>query len=454
MARIISKVPRGERVGVAFSGGLDTCATLCWIRREGAVPYAYLADTGQPDEPDLNRMAERAIQFGAERAVLVDCREHLACSGVSAVRCGAFHISTAGSYYLNTTPISRAIIGVAISLRMAQDGIHVWCDGSTYKGNDIERFHIYSSLWHPGLRVYKPWLDTGFVGSMGSRDMLEGFVSSCGLDWGVRQALPYSMDASLLGISYEGKTIERLDSGPCDVRPSTPSRKGTVPRTRRLTLTLNEGWPIGLDGKTYASTAELLQDLNRLGGSYGIGISDQIEDRILCFKSRGVYEAPGLTILYAVYDRLLTCAHDASAIAYYRRCGSCLGRDLYAGRWYSPSAMMLRDSMERWIASVATGDVTLTLRRDASHIPADTFSTALAYASDVATMDAASPSLRPWDRAGQLNVADLGASVNACTVVKYGLLGILELTGTGVPTMPLGSVGHGGIRTNCDGNQA
>ncbi|CUX76654.1 Argininosuccinate synthase [Candidatus Tremblaya princeps] len=454
MARIISRVPRGERVGVAFSGGLDTCATLCWIRREGALPHAYVADTGQPDEPDLDRTAIRAIPFGAERSVLVDCREHLACAGVSAVRCGAFHVCTAGVYYLNTTPISRAIIGVAISARMEQDGIHTWCDGSTHKGNDIERFHIYSSLWHPGLRVYKPWLDPGFVGSMGSRAKLEGFIASCGLAWSVRQTLPYSMDASLLGVSYEGKSLERLDTGSHDVTPSTPSHKGTVRSTRRLTLTLHEGWPVGLDGRQYASTAELLQDLNRLGGAYGVGVSDQVEDRILGLKSRGVYEAPGLTILFAAYDRLLTCSHDACTIAYYRRCGARLGRYLYAGRWYSPAAVMLRDSMERWVARFASGDVTLTLRTEGPHTPADTFSAALAYASADASMDDATYALRPRDRAGQLSVADHGTRGVACAIVRFGLMGALELTVAGVPATPCSHVGKGGIRTHGDGHQA
>src|SRR4029078_3745099 len=180
MANILQSLPLGERVGIAFSGGLDTSAAIHWMRQKGAIPFAYTANLGQPDEPEYAHTPRRAKQYGAEEARLVDCRHQLVAEGIAALQCGAFHISTAGVPYFNTTPLGRAVTGTLLVVAMKEDDVHVWGDGSTFKGNDIERFYRYGLLANPNLRIYKPWLDQAFINELGGRKEMSEHMKRSG----------------------------------------------------------------------------------------------------------------------------------------------------------------------------------------------------------------------------------------------------------------------------------
>ncbi|NDC45230.1 MAG: argininosuccinate synthase, partial [Actinobacteria bacterium] len=365
-AKVLTALPVGERVGIAFSGGLDTSAAVAWMREKGAKPYAYTADLGQPDEPDLSGVPSRALEYGAESARLVDCSTELVHEGLVALQCGAFHITTAGKTYFNTTPLGRAVTGTLLVRAMKEDGVDIWGDGSTYKGNDIERFYRYGLLANPSLRIYKPWLDATFVREMGGRAEMSAFLSSKKLPYRDSAEKAYSTDANIWGATHEAKQLEELSTSMHIVKPimGVAHWDASVAITPEdVTIEFREGWPVALNGKEFASQVELVHEANRIGGRHGLGMSDQIENRIIEAKSRGIYEAPGLALLHIAYERLLTAIHNENTLENYRQMGRRLGRLLYEGRWFDPQSLMLREPLMRWVGSLVTGTVTLQLRR-------------------------------------------------------------------------------------------
>ena len=219
MGNILQQLPVGQKIGLAFSGGLDTSAAIHWMRQKGAVPYAYTANLGQPDEPDYEEIPRRALAYGAEQARLIDCRQQLVSEGLTALQCGAFHISTAGVPYFNTTPLGRAVTGTMLVAAMLEDGIDIWGDGSTYKGNDIERFYRYGLLVNPNLQIYKPWLDAAFIDELGGRAEMSEFLRRAGLDYRMAPEKAYSTDSNILGATHEAKDLEHLDRNITIVNP-------------------------------------------------------------------------------------------------------------------------------------------------------------------------------------------------------------------------------------------
>ena len=296
MSTILQSLPAGERVGIAFSGGLDTSAAIHWMRRRGAIPYAYTANLGQPDEPDYDDIPRRALQYGAENARLIDCRAQLVAEGLAALQCGAFHISTAGLPYFNTTPLGRAVTGTLLVVAMKEDDVHIWGDGSTYKGNDIERFYRYGLLANPNLRIYKPWLDDAFIDDLGGRKEMSEYMQKAGFAYRMSVEKAYSTDSNLLGATHEAKDLERLDTGVKIVEPIMGVafwREDVRIKPETVTIRFEDGRPVALNGMTYGDPVQLVLDANAIGGRHGLGMSDQIENRIIEAKSRGIYEAPG-----------------------------------------------------------------------------------------------------------------------------------------------------------------
>src|SRR5712672_3496111 len=366
MANILQRLPAGQKVGIAFSGGLDTSAALHWMRAKGAIPYAYTANLGQPDEADYDEIPRRALQYGAEKARLVDCRAQMVAEGIAALQSGAFHISTAGVPYFNTTPLGRAVTGTMLVVAMKEDDVHIWGDGSTFKGNDIERFYRYGLLANPNLRIYKPWLDQQFIDELGGRKEMSAYMHEAGFAYRMSAEKAYSTDSNLLGATHEAKDLERLDAGIAIVEPIMGvafwrDEVAVTPET--VTLRYVEGQPVALNGQTFADPVALFLEANAIGGRHGLGMSDQIENRIIEAKSRGIYEAPGMALLHIAYERLVTGIHNEDTIEQYRSNGRRLGRLLYQGRWFDPQALMLRETAQRWVAKAVTGEVTLELRR-------------------------------------------------------------------------------------------
>ena len=428
MSKILQSVPAGEKVGIAFSGGLDTSAALHWMRSKGAIPYAYTANLGQPDEPDYDDIPRRALEYGAEKARLIDCREQLVSEGIAVLQCGAFHVSTAGLPYFNTTPIGRAVTGTMLVLAMKADEVNIWGDGSTFKGNDIERFYRYGLLANPHLRIYKPWLDQTFINELGGRREMSEYMAGAGLEYRMSADKAYSTDSNILGATHEAKDLEHLDRGMKIVVPimGVPFWKETVGiQTEVVRVRFDEGQPVELNGTTYHERVELMAEANRIGGRHGLGMSDQIENRIIEAKSRGVYEAPGLALLYIAYERLITGIHNEDTIDEYRENGRRLGRLLYHGRWFDPQALMLRETAQRWVARAITGEVTLELRRGNDYTILDTTSSNLTYHPDRLTMEKADSAFSPLDRIGQLTMRNLDLEdtrAKLATYVKTGLL--------------------------------
>jgi argininosuccinate synthase len=397
---ILPALPVGERVGIAFSGGLDTCCALAWMRENGALPYAFTADLGQPDEPDVAAIRERALAYGAEEAVIVDCKEALAHEGLVALQCGAFHIQTAGKRYFNTTPLGRAVTGTLLVRAMSAHGVDIWGDGSTYKGNDIERFYRYGLLANEHLRIYKPWLDDAFVAELGGRTEMSEWLAARGLPHGASVEKAYSTDANMLGSTHEAKDLERLDTSMQIVEPIMGVAHwdpdvGIEPEV--VTIAFEHGWPAG-------DPVETIRELNAIGGRHGLGMSDQIENRIIEAKSRGIYEAPGMALLHVGYERLLTAIHNEATLERYAVDGRRLGRLLYEGRWFDPQALMLRDSLQRWVASPVTGEVTIELRRGDDYTILDTRGTSITYDPQRLSMERSSTAFTAADRIGQLAV--------------------------------------------------
>ena len=436
-AKVLSSLPIGERVGIAFSGGLDTSAAVAWMREKGALPYAYTANLGQPDEPDLDGVPVRAKQYGAEGAKLVDCRTELVHEGLVALQCGAFHITTAGKTYFNTTPLGRAVTGTMLVRAMKEDGVDIWGDGSTYKGNDIERFYRYGLLANPKLRIYKPWLDADFVREMGGRAEMSAFLTARKLPYRDSAEKAYSTDANIWGATHEAKQLEELNTSMHIVKPimGVAHYDPSVSiATEDVVVSFKEGWPVALNGKSFATQTELVNEANVIGGRHGLGMSDQIENRIIEAKSRGIYESPGLALFHIAYERLLTAIHNENTLENYRQMGRRLGRLLYEGRWFDPQSLMLREPLMRWVGSLVTGDVTIQLRRGDDYSILNTTGPHLTYAPERLSMERVEDAaFGPLDRIGQLTMRNLDIQDTRAKIDEYrsagtlGAGGLLEL---------------------------
>ena len=428
MATILQKVPAGERVGIAFSGGLDTSAALHWMRAKGAIPFAYTANLGQPDEPDYDEIPRKAMAYGAEKARLIDCREQMVNEGIAALQCGAFHITTAGVPYFNTTPLGRAVTGTMLVLAMRDDDVHIWGDGSTFKGNDIERFYRYGLLANPALRIYKPWLDQTFIDELGGRKEMSEYMERAGLTYKMSTEKAYSTDSNILGATHEAKDLEHLNSGIKIVEPIMGVAswlEDVTVKPEVVSIRFEEGVPVALNGHTFGNPVDLMLEANRIGGRHGLGMSDQIENRIIEAKSRGIYEAPGMALLFIGYERLVTGIHNEDTIEQYRDSGRRLGRLLYQGRWFDPQALMFREMAQRWVAKAITGEVVVELRRGNDYSLLDTRSANLTYKPERLTMEKGASAFTPQDRIGQLTMRNLDISDTRDKLLTYTGAGLL-----------------------------
>jgi argininosuccinate synthase len=431
MSTILQHLPTGQKVGIAFSGGLDTSAALLWMRQKGAVPYAYTANLGQPDESDYDAIPKKAMAYGAENARLIDCRAPLAAEGIAALQCGAFHVTTAGATYFNTTPIGRAVTGTMLVAAMKEDDVHIWGDGSTYKGNDIERFYRYGLLANPSLRIYKPWLDQQFIDELGGRAEMSAFMSANGHGYKMSAEKAYSTDSNMLGATHEAKDLEFLNAGMHIVQPimGVPFwREDCEIKPETVTVRFEEGQPVALNGEGFDSSVDLMLKANEIGGRHGLGMSDQIENRIIEAKSRGIYEAPGMALLFIAYERLVSGIHNEDTIEQYRINGLRLGRLLYQGRWFDSQALMLRETAQRWVARAITGEVTIELRRGNDYTIMNTESPNLSYAPDRLSMEKVeNAAFTPLDRIGQLTMRNLDISDTRAKLSTYAQSGLLSL---------------------------
>lgn len=430
MSNILEQLPVGQKVGIAFSGGLDTSAALHWMKQKGALPYAYTANLGQPDESDYELIPRKALEYGAEKARLIDCRTQLVREGLSALQSGAFHISTAGVTYFNTTPIGRAVTGTMLVTAMREDEVGIWGDGSTFKGNDIERFYRYGLLVNPDLRIYKPWLDPVFIEELGGRAEMSAFMQKSGFDYKMSAEKAYSTDSNLLGATHEAKDLEHLSTSMKIVAPIMGVafwRDDVEVKREEVTVRFEEGWPVALNGAEFSDPVELMLEANRIGGRHGLGMSDQIENRIIEAKSRGIYEAPGLALLYIAYERLITGIPNEDTIEQYRDNGRKLGRLLYQGRWFDPQAIMLRESAQRWVAKPVSGQVTLELRRGNDYTILNTESRNLTFHPERLTMEKGESTFSPRDRIGQLTMRNLDITDTREKLMTYAQTGLLTL---------------------------
>lgn len=444
---ILQSLPAGQKVGIAFSGGLDTSAALLWMRQKGAVPYAYTANLGQPDEADYEAIPRKAREYGAELARLVDCRTQLANEGIAALQCGAFHIRTGGATYFNTTPLGRAVTGTMLVNAMKEDDVNIWGDGSTYKGNDIERFYRYGLLANPALKIYKPWLDQRFIDELGGRKEMSEFMQKAGFDYKMSTEKAYSTDSNMLGATHEAKDLEELSSGIRIVNPimGVAFWKPEVEvKAEEVRVRFDEGRPVALNGQEIADPVALFLEANAIGGRHGLGMCDQIENRIIEAKSRGIYEAPGMALLHIAYERLLTGIHNEDTIEQYRINGLKLGRLLYQGRWFDPQAIMLRETAQRWVANAITGEVTLELRRGNDYSLLNTESPHLTYAPERLSMEKVDNApFTPLDRIGQLTMRNLDITDTRGKLAVYSRSGLLQL-GEGSMLPQLGHEGGAG----------
>ena len=428
MSHILQDLPIGKKVGIAFSGGLDTSAALHWMRTKGAIPYAYTANLGQPDEPDYDDIPRRALAYGAEKARLVDCRAALVAEGIAALQAGAFHISTAGVTYFNTTPLGRAVTGTMLVVAMREDDVNIWGDGSTFKGNDIERFYRYGLLANPSLQIYKPWLDAAFIDELGGRKEMSEYLNKAGFGYKMSSEKAYSTDSNVLGATHEAKDLEFLDKGMKIVQPIMGVafwRDDVAVNAEAVAVRFEEGRPVALNGVTFSDEVALLLEANAIGGRHGLGMSDQIENRIIEAKSRGIYEAPGMALLHIAYERLVTGIHNEDTIEQYRDSGRRLGRLLYQGRWFDPQSIMLRESAQRWVARPISGEVTIELRRGNDYSILDTTSPNLTYKPERLTMEKGAAFFTPQDRIGQLTMRNLDIVDTREKLLTYSKLGLL-----------------------------
>ena len=429
MATILGTLPKGEKVGIAFSGGLDTSAAVHWMRAKGAIPYAYTANLGQPDEPDCAAIPAKALACGAAKARLVECRPQLVAEGIAALQCGAFHISTGGATYFNTTPLGRAVTGTLLVVAMREDAVGIWSDGSTYKGNDIERFYRYGLLANPALKIYKPWLDQRFIDELGGRKEMSAYLAKAGFDSRISAEKAYSTDSNILGATHEAKDLEFLDKAMGIVTPIMGVafwRAEVAVRPETVAVRFEEGVPVALNGQKFTDAVALMAQANAIGGRHGLGMCDQIENRIIEAKSRGIYEAPGMALLHIAYERLVTGIHNEDTIEQYRSNGRRLGRLLYQGRWFDPQTLMLRETAQRWVAKAVTGEVTLELRRGNDWSILDTRSPTLTYKPERLTMEKGDEVFfTPADRIGQLTMRNLDIADTRDKLRVYGEAGLL-----------------------------
>jgi len=432
---ILQSLPVGQRVGIAFSGGLDTSAAVHWMRAKGAVPCAYTANLGQPDESDYEEIPRKARAYGAEIARLVDCRAQLVAEGIAAIQCGAFHITTAGATYFNTTPLGRAVTGTALVVAMKEDGVDIWGDGSTYKGNDIERFYRYGLLANPKLRIYKPWLDQRFIDELGGRKEMSEYLIANGFDYKMSVEKAYSTDSNMLGATHEAKDLEFLNSGIRIVKPIMGVafwRDDVAVPAEEVSVRFEEGRPVALNGRSFADDVALFAEANAIGGRHGLGMCDQIENRIIEAKSRGIYEAPGMALLHIAYERLVTGIHNEDTIEQYRANGRRLGKLLYHGRWFDPQSLMLRETAQRWVARAVTGEVRLELRRGNDYSILNTESPNLTYAPERLSMEKVEDAaFTPADRIGQLTMRNLDIADTRDKLGIYTRTGLLGMRGEG-----------------------
>jgi argininosuccinate synthase len=436
---ILQSLPQNERVGIAFSGGLDTSAAVLWMRKNGAIPCAYTAHLGQPDESDYDEIPRKALAYGADIARLIDCRPQLVNEGIAAIQSGAFHISTGGATYFNTTPLGRAVTGTALVIAMREDGVDIWGDGSTYKGNDIERFYRYGLLANPKLRIYKPWLDQTFIDELGGRKEMSEFLIANGFDYKMSVEKAYSTDSNMLGATHEAKDLEHLSAGLHIVKPIMGVafwREDVAVKSETVSVRFDEGMPVALNGQTFANAVALFEEANRIGGRHGLGMCDQIENRIIEAKSRGIYEAPGMALLHIAYERLVTGIHNEDTIEQYRSNGRRLGKLLYHGRWFDPQALMLRETAQRWVARAITGEVTLELRRGNDYTLLNTESPNLTYHPERLTMESGEGSFSAGDRIGQLSMRNLDIDDTRDKLGVYSRAGLLGAgSGNDIPLL-------------------
>ena len=442
MSTILETLPLGQKVGIAFSGGLDTSAALHWMKQKGALPYSYTANLGQPDEADYNEIPRKALEYGAEKARLIDCRGPLVREGIAALQSGAFHITTAGATYFNTTPIGRAVTGTMLVTAMKEDDVNIWGDGSTYKGNDIERFYRYGLLVNPDLKIYKPWLDDSFIDELGGRAEMSAYMQKAGFGYKMSAEKAYSTDSNILGATHEAKDLELLASSMKIVVPIMGAafwRDDVEIQREEITIRFDEGFPVALNGTEYADPVALMLEANCIGGRHGLGMSDQIENRIIEAKSRGIYESPGLALLYIAYERLITGIHNEDTIEQYRESGRKLGRLLYQGRWFDSQAIMLRESAQRWVARPITGTVTLELRRGNDYSILNTESPNLTFKPERLSMEKTESAFSPRDRIGQLTMRNLDITDTRAKLMAYAASGLITLSkGSEMPRLKNG----------------
>jgi len=423
MSKVLASLPVGERVGIAFSGGLDTSVAVAWMRAKGAIPCTYTADLGQYDEPNIDSVPDRAKEYGAEIARLVDCKSALVEEGLAAIACGAFHIRSGGKQYFNTTPLGRAVTGTFLVRAMLQDKVEIWGDGSTYKGNDIERFYRYGLLANPNLRIYKPWLDADFVRELGGRKEMSEWLVANKLPYRDSVEKAYSTDANILGATHEAKSLENLDSSIEIVNPIMGVKfwdESVKIATEDVKIAFVQGRPVSINGKSFTDVVALMNEANQIGGRHGLGMADQIENRIIEAKSRGIYEAPGMALLFIAYERLISGIHNEDTIANYHAEGRRLGRLLYEGRWLDPQALMLRESLQRWVASAVTGEVTLRLRRGDDYSIINTTGSTLTYHPEKLSMERTeNAAFGPVDRIGQLTMRNLDIADTRAKLEMY-----------------------------------
>lgn len=423
MSKVLTSLPVGERVGIAFSGGLDTSVAVAWMRDKGAVPCTYTADIGQYDEPDISGVPGRALAYGAEIARAVDCKAALVDEGLAALACGAFHIRSGSRIYFNTTPLGRAVTGTMLVRAMHEDGVDIWGDGSTFKGNDIERFYRYGLLANPDLRIYKPWLDAEFVHELGGRHEMSAWLTERNLPYRDSQEKAYSTDANIWGATHEAKTLEHLDVSLETVEPIMGVKfwdPSVAIETEDVTIGFEQGRPVSINGTRYDDAVALVHEANSIGGRHGLGMSDQIENRIIEAKSRGIYEAPAMALLFIAYERLVNAIHNEDTVAQYHNEGRKLGRLLYEGRWLDPQALMIRESIQRWIASLVTGEVTLRLRRGEDYTVLATSGSNFSYHPDKLSMERTeNAAFGPLDRIGQLTMRNLDIADSRSKLEMY-----------------------------------
>ncbi|QCY47484.1 Argininosuccinate synthase [Glutamicibacter creatinolyticus] len=429
MSKVLTNLPVGERVGIAFSGGLDTSVAVAWMRHNGAIPYTYTGDLGQYDEPNIDAVPGRALEYGAEASRLVDCKPALVEEGFAALACGAFHIRSGGKSYFNTTPLGRVVTGTLLVRAMREDGVDIWGDGSTYKGNDIERFYRYGLMANPRLQIYKPWLDPNFVHELGGRQEMSEWMVAHGFPYRDSAEKAYSTDANIWGATHEAKTLELLDTSLESVEPIMGVKfwdESVQIKSEDVSITFEAGRPVAINGQEFSSAVALVNEANLIGGRHGLGMSDQIENRIIEAKSRGIYEAPGMALLFIAYERLVNAIHNEDTVASYHNEGRRLGRLMYEGRWLDPQSLMLRESIQRWIGSAITGTVTLRLRRGDDYTILDTAGENLSYHPDKLSMErVGDAAFGPLDRIGQLTMRNLDIADSRGRLEQYATMGLV-----------------------------